>query len=132
VNITTLVERHWEMNQVKVKVVEAELSQAVVESAWDILGAVLRVPQLGCDEDVLALKTAVESLLERLCDFLLVAVDLSEVEMAVAGLEGLLDGGTDLARLSLPRAETQLAAIESVSCVIVVFAEVLTGCWRQC
>jgi hypothetical protein len=106
VHVAALVKRNWEVDEVKVKVVEAKLSQAVVESAWDILGAVLGVPQLGCDEDVLALQTTVESLLERLCDLLLVAVDLGEVEMAVAGLESLLDGGTDLTRLSLPCAET--------------------------
>lgn len=72
----------------------------------------LRVPELGCDEDVLTLEVgdlAAESLLEGLSDLLLVAIDLGEIKVAVASLEGLEDGGADLTRLSLPCAESKLA-----------------------
>lgn len=123
VNIAALVKGNGEVDKVEVQVVEAELSQAVVESRWHILRAVLRVPELGCDEDILALEArhlAAKSLLESLCDFLLVAVDLGKIQVTVASLEGLEDGGTDLAGLSLPCAKTQLTdqhqSVKATSC----------------
>lgn len=112
VDIRSLVKGDGEVDQVQVKVVEAELSQAVVESCWYVLRAVLRVPELGGDENILALEArhlATESLLERTRNLLLVAVDLCEIQVAVASLEGLEDSGADLARLSLPRSKAQLS-----------------------
>ena len=44
VYIATLVEGDGEMHQVQIEVVEAQLSQTVVESTRHILGAMLRVP----------------------------------------------------------------------------------------
>ena len=82
----------------------------------------LGVPELGCDEDVLALETrdaAVKGLLESSCNLLLVAVDLCEIEMAVAGLESFEDSSLDLARLSLPCAKTQLT-VELLAARLVV------------
>jgi hypothetical protein len=111
VGVGLLVESDGEVDEVKVEVVEAELSQAVVESGGDILGAVLGVPQLGCDEDVLALESrnlTAESLLEGLSDLLLVAVDLGKIKVTVASLESLKDGSANLTRLGLPCTKTQL------------------------
>lgn len=71
----------------------------------------LRVPELRCDEDILALEArdlATKSLLEGLCNLLLVAIDLGEIQMTVANLEGLKNGSANLTGLSLPRTKAQL------------------------
>ena len=114
VNILLLVESDREVNKVQVEVVEAELSKAVVESRSDVVGPVLGVPELGCDEEILTLDALSESLLESLSDLLLVAVDLSKINVLVAGLEGLVDGGLNLTGLGLPCSKTQLAVKSSV------------------
>lgn len=108
VDILLLVESDREVNKVQVEVVEAELSETVVESGGNIVGPVLRVPELRCDEEILTLDALAESLLEGLSDLLLVAVNLSKVNVLVTSLESLVDGGFNLARLSLPCSETQL------------------------
>lgn len=89
-----------------VKVVKTKLLKSVVESTGNLLGAVLVVPELGGDENVLALEAGDlgEGLLETLADLALVLVDLGQVEVAVAGLEGLVDAGADLAGGRLPGA----------------------------
>ena len=43
------------MDEVEVKIVKLELSECVIQSSLDVLRVVLRVPELGCDEDVLTL-----------------------------------------------------------------------------
>lgn len=74
-----------------------------------MLGAVLRVPELGNEEEVLALDAELgESPLQCVRDLLLVAVDLGEVNVLVTSLECLKDSSLDLARLGLPRSKTQL------------------------
>lgn len=108
VDVLLLVERDGEVNKVQVKVVKTELSKAVIESGGDILGPVLRVPQLRCNKDILALDALSESLLEGLSDLLLVAVDLGQINVLVASLEGLVDGSLNLPGLSLPCSKTQL------------------------
>lgn len=110
VDIATLVESNGEVDEVQVKVIEAELGKAVVEGVCDMLGTVLRVPELGDDEEILALDSELaESLLEGSGDLLLVAVDLGKVNVLVAGLEGFVDGSLDLAGFGLPCAKAQLA-----------------------
>jgi len=99
------------VDEVQVEVVEAELSKAVVEGGSDVVGSVLRVPELGGDEDVLALDALAESSLEGVGNLLLVAVDLGQIDVLVAGLEGLVNGGLDLAGLSLPCTESQLTGL---------------------
>ena len=111
VNILLLVESNGEVDKVQVEVVEAELSEAVVESRGNIVGLVLRVPELGCDEEVLTLDALAESLLEGLSNLLLVAVDLGKINVLVASLESLVDGGLNLTGLSLPCSKTQLTVI---------------------
>jgi hypothetical protein len=108
VDIPLLVESDGEVDKVKVEVVEAELSKAVVESRGNIVGPVLRVPELGCDKEVLALDTLAEGPLESLGDLLLVAIDLGKINVLVAGLESLVNGGLDLTGLGLPCSESQL------------------------
>lgn len=110
-DIGPLVKGNGEMDEVEVEVVEAELSQAVVESCRYVLWTVLRVPELGCDEDVLTLEArdlTTKGLLEGFRNLLLVAIDLGEIQMTVANLEGLKNGSANLARLSLPGTKAQL------------------------
>jgi len=85
-----------------IKVLELELLEGVVEGGRDVLGVVLVVPELGGDEDVLAAQAGDvdEGALDALADLALVLVDLGEVEVAVARLEGLVDAVADLARRS--------------------------------
>lgn len=96
--------------QTYVEVVEAKLLEGVVQSGRNVLGGVGAVPQLGGDEDVLALQAGhlSQSLLDALADLLLVGVDLGQVEVAVANLEGLVDTGANLARAGLPGAVADL------------------------
>ena len=67
------------------------------------------VPELGGDEDVLALEAwdLGEGLLDSLGDLLLVLVDLGEIEVLVASLEGLVDTSADLTGGGLPGAVAQ-------------------------
>lgn len=68
----------------------------------------LRIPKLRCDEDIFTLEAsnlAAKSLLESLRDLLLVTVDLGEINVTVAALQSLKDGGFNLTRLSLPSAK---------------------------
>lgn len=135
VDIALLVERDGEVDKVKVEVVEAELSKAVIESRGNIIGLVLRVPELGCDEEVLALDALAEGPLESLSDLLLVAIDLGKINVLVAGLESLVNGGLDLTGLSLPCSESQLTvALLSVRVHndVLLITEVLTGWRRRC
>lgn len=82
-----------------VEVVQTKLLQGIVQRGLNLLGLVAVVPQLGGDEDVLALQAGDlgEGLLDALADLALVLVDLGQVQVAVAGLEGLVDAGADLA-----------------------------------
>jgi hypothetical protein len=77
VGVLSLIESDGEMDEVEVKVVEAELRKAVIQRVGNVLGAVLGVPKLRCDENILSLQVrdlAAECLLERLSDLLLVSV----------------------------------------------------------
>lgn len=68
------------------------------------------VPQLGGDEDVLALQAGdlSKGLLDALANLLLVAVDLGKVKVAVANLESLVDTSANLAGGGLPCAVADL------------------------
>lgn len=132
VNIALLVESNGEMDKVKVEVVETELSKAVVERRGDIVGPVLRVPELGCDEEVLTLDALAEGPLESLRNLLLVAVDLGKIDVLVASLESLVDGSFNLTGLGLPCSKTQLAKASSVFGNILLVSGVLTGWRRRC
>jgi len=110
--VAALVECDGKMNEIKVEVVETKLSKTVVKGSRHIFGPMLRVPQLGCDEHILALEarnTAMECLRQRASNLLLVAVDFGEVEVAVAGLQGFEHSSLNLTRLGLPGPKPQLA-----------------------
>jgi hypothetical protein len=101
------------VDEVQVEVVELQLSKAIVESLLNDGGVVLGVPELGCDEDVLALEAGdvLVGTLDALGDLALVLVDGGQIKVAVANLEGLVDGLADLAGGGLPGAESQLAVV---------------------
>lgn len=101
-----MLEGDGPVDEVEVKVFEAELGKGFVESGSDVLGLVVVVPKLGGDEDVLALQAGdlSQGTLQALANLLLVLVDLGQVEVAVSGLEGLVDAGADLAGGGLPGA----------------------------
>ena len=136
VGVAALIKGDGEVDKIEIEVVEAELSQAVIESCWYVLWAVLRVPELGCDKDVFALETgdlATEGLLQSFRDLLLVTIDLRKVEVAVTGLEGFEDGSANLARLSLPGTKAQLAAgMQSVLHDHKGIGKLLTGWCCRC
>ncbi|KAI6776858.1 hypothetical protein HG530_000803 [Fusarium avenaceum] len=93
-----------------VKVLKTKLLKGVVKGTGNLLGAVLVVPELSSDEDVLTLEAIdlADSLLDTLTNLTLVLVDLGEIEVAVAGLEGLVDTVANLAGGSLPGAVADL------------------------
>lgn len=91
------------VDEVQVDVVEAQGLQALLETLGD--AGVVSSPDLADDEDVLALGGAAgEGLLETLADLVLVGVAVGAVDELVAVLEGVGDGGLDLAGLTLPGA----------------------------
>lgn len=71
-----------------------------------MLGAVAGVPELGGDEDVLALEAGDvgDGAADALTNLALVAVDLGQIEVAVAGLESLVDAVANLTGGGLPGA----------------------------
>lgn len=102
------------VDEVEVEVVEAELGERVVEGSLDEGGLVGIVPELGCDEELVALDDGGDDLLERGADLVLVLVDLGQVQVTVASLDGNLDGVLDLSGLGEPRAETDLGDLVAV------------------
>lgn len=97
------------MDEVEVEVLEVKLLERVLVCLCYVLGLVGVVPELRGDEEVLTLGEAVlEDLVECLADLLLVLVDASQVEVAVASLDGVDDGLLDLAGLREPRTEADL------------------------
>lgn len=99
-------ETDWPVNEVEIEVVELELLQGVVVCSLDIGWAVSVVPELAGDEEVLSLDARLEQLFESLTDLVLVLVDAGEVEVLVARLDGVDDGGLDLTGLRQPSAES--------------------------
>lgn len=96
-------------NRTYIKVLQPQLIQRIIQRRLHILGLVLVIPQLGGEEDVLALQAGdlCKGLLDALAGLLLVAVDLGEVDVAVADLEGLVDALADFAGGGLPGAVAQ-------------------------
>ena len=94
------------VHQVEIQVCEPELLETGVDGLLD--AGVEGAPQLGGDEEVLALDDAgINALLDSLADLVLVAVALRRVDVAVADLDGVGDGLSDLARGGLPGAQTE-------------------------
>src|SRR5690606_9692925 len=97
--------RHRPVDQVQVDVVGAELLEAGVERLERLVVALVGVPQLRGEEDVLARDVRVG---DGLADLALVAVCGSGVDAAVAGLERGGDGCHRLVGADLEDAETDL------------------------
>lgn len=76
---------------VEIEVVDAELGESQVEVFLDELGVVRVVPELGGDEELLALYDGGDDLLERRADFILVLVDEGSVDVPVSVTDGVLD-----------------------------------------
>lgn len=91
-----------------VEVVKLQFSQSIIEGGFDMLGVVAVVPELGSNEDVFTFQPGniCQAALNPFANLLLVAVDLGQVEVAVASLDGFIDSVADLARCSLPSAIT--------------------------
>lgn len=90
------------MYQEEIQVVCSQVLQSLVKGAFDIFGVVLCVPKLACDEDVFAIDAALS---DALSHSRLVAVDGRSVYMAVASLQGRLDGLDNLIVGCLPCAK---------------------------
>lgn len=92
-------------NEVHVNIVQSQALQALVKALLN--AGVVSSPDLGHDEDVLALHTGSEGLLETLANLVLIAVAIGTVDELVVVLQGKGDGVGDLTRLGLPSSETE-------------------------
>lgn len=94
------------MHQVQINIVQTQVLQAGLKTLFHL--GVVRAPQLGGDEQLLALDNpGVNGLLDALADLVLVAVAQRSVDVAVADLDGVGDGSGDFARTGLPGAQAQ-------------------------
>jgi hypothetical protein len=80
------------MDQEQVQVVTLEVLQVLLHSERDVLGRMVRLPELGHDEELLALDDSlIESLADAVAALELVAVVGSAVDVANTALDGLVD-----------------------------------------
>ena len=103
--------RHRPVDQVEVDVVEPESLEARLEGGQGRVVALLRVPQLGGDEDVLAGQARGG---ERRADAGLVAVGGGGVDVAVAGVKRLLDDPLGVLGRDLEDAEPELGNLDAI------------------
>lgn len=94
------------VHEEEVDIVETELLQALLETQLDT--GVVGGPDLGDDEDVLALDAGCQGVPDALADFVLVAVAVGAIDQLVAVLECEGDSFLDFALLALPCACTML------------------------
>jgi hypothetical protein len=97
------------VDQVEVQVVQAEQLQALVEGAERLVVAVVGVPQLGGDEQLVPGNAR-----DRLADAFLVAVGRGGVDAAVAGLQCRGDRVEGLLLRDLEDAEAELRHLDAV------------------
>lgn len=89
------------MHQVQINIVQTQVLQGSLETLFD--ASVVRAPQLGSDEQILALDdTRINGLLDTLADLVLIAIAQSTVNVAVAHLNSVAHGTSNLARRGLP------------------------------
>ena len=93
------------VDEVEVDVVETELLEAQVDRVERALSALVAVPQLGGDEQLVAVDAGA---LDRLADAQLVAVRGRGVDVAVADLEGVADDPIGLVGVDLEDSEAEL------------------------
>lgn len=101
-----VLERNWEMNQVEVDVVEAEVLEGPLASWLDVLLSMLGVPELGGDEEILTLDdTLIDGSLDALTGFLFVAIYGSLINESVAQLDGIVNAIGAFVVIDLPASE---------------------------
>ena len=101
-------ERHRPVHEIEVQVLAGQVTERAFERGRDLRAAVPIAPQLGGDPELLARHVASrEHALERLADLRLVLIDPGAVEVAVAQVDGLLDGAADLPGRGLPGPQPQ-------------------------
>ena len=89
------------MHEIQIHVVQTQSLQTFVESLF--YSAMIRAPQLGGHEEVLALDLARgQSCLDAIADFLLVSVARGAVDVTVSHGDGVADGVLDLSGFGLP------------------------------
>eukprot|EP00760_Papus_ankaliazontas_P029882 PhM_4_TR4508/c1_g2_i1/m.7741 len=96
------------MHKVEVEVLQLQVREGLGEALGHLVAGVERIPELRRHPQVLALhETRRECLRECLADLGLVLVDGGAVDVTVSALDGGEHGGLDLARLGVPRAQTE-------------------------
>lgn len=92
-----------------IKVIKSQLFKGVVKGRLDILRPMAVVPQLASNEDIFTFQARdfCKGLLDSLSNFDLVLVDLGEIKMSIANLEGLINTLANDTRGGLPCAVTQ-------------------------
>ena len=99
------------VDEVQIDVIEAELGQAGLDGLAGVVGVVGVIPQLGSDEEVLAIQARGG---ESTTNPLLVAVDSGSVDVTETGLQGGADSLFSLVGGNLPGAEAELGDGNSV------------------
>ena len=93
------------MNEKQVNVLGAQRAQCGLECAARVIGPVTPVVELAGDEHLAAVQPGIA---DSLTDFLLVAVHLGGVDVAVADLQRRTHRSSGLIRFDLEDTETQL------------------------
>lgn len=89
------------MDEIQIEILEFQIIQCVDECWFYGFGTVECVPELAGDKQLVPWEFQI---LDCITDFGFVVVDVGAVNVAVSDLDGVLDGGCDLARLRSPRA----------------------------
>lgn len=140
VGVLAGAKRDWPVDKVEVEVVELELGEGVVESGFDVFGVVLRIPQLGGDEDILTLeaRNLGERLLDALGNFLLVLVavvggKLSAVNFSDGNraMEPQARNPSTCGRPSPPRGRSSTSFAETLVAYAIRNTYILAKSWSQ-
>lgn len=96
-----------EVDDVQVKVVNAQVCELLLGDGLDLVGVMERVPELGNKEELLTLdKSVLDGTGDTLADLLLVAVVAGTVEESVSNLDGVVDSVGASVVVDLPETET--------------------------
>src|SRR5580704_5690742 len=82
----------WSVNEIEIQILKPEPVQARLESRFDALGPVIRIPQLCGNKNVFARYSSTgpstrESFLQRLAYLALVSVSFRAIEVSKSGFE---------------------------------------------
>jgi len=107
-----ILEGDGEVDEIEVEVVDAPVGELLADDGLDALTIVEGVPELGDDEELLALHdTLLDGAGDTLTALDLVAIVSSAIEEAVAGLDGLVDGVGSDGVVDLPETEAHLGHV---------------------